>query len=109
MQENAALLQLLGGGNWRPREKFRPGQGRPTARQRQFRQLRDHRRSRAVIREAVRLQGELLRLQPRHASQPGIVQLIIRITKGMVLAWSGGETGKVLRKLDCQVSILKNW
>lgn len=86
-QENAALLQLLGGRNWRPREKFRPGQSRPTARQRQFRELRDHRRSGAVIREAVRLQGELLRLQPRHASEPGIVQLIRRFKSRREWYW----------------------
>lgn len=80
LQENAALLQLFGGGNRRPGEKFRPGQGRPTARKRQFRELRDHRRPGAAVRETVRLQGELLRLQSRHASQPGIVRSSFRIT-----------------------------
>lgn len=67
LQEDTAMLQLFSGRRWLDRKLY-PGQDGSPARKREFGELRDHCRSRAAVREAVRLQSKLLRRQPRHAT-----------------------------------------
>lgn len=71
IQEEPEVLQLLGSGLGRPHRQLDPGQGGQPPGQRQLRQLRDHRRPRAPLRPALRLEGQLLRRQSRDPLEPG--------------------------------------